>query len=60
MLLDYIIHWKVISKSTVKTTSIATKSCLFKRPFGNLGIGILALASSLEVPLALALQKFYL
>ena len=54
MLLGYMLYWKDISKLTVKAIRFATKSCQFKRPFENLGVGISASASSLE----LALQKF--
>ena len=53
MLLEYMFHWKDIRKLTVTTTSFATKSCVFKRLFGNLGI-----TSSLESVLASALQNF--
>ena len=40
MLLDYMFYWKDINKLIIKTISFTTKSCPFKRPFGNLGIGI--------------------
>ena len=53
MLLEYMFRWKDIRKLTVTTTSFATKSCVFKRLFGNLGI-----TSSLESVLASALQNF--
>ena len=45
------LYWKDISKLTAKAMRFATKSCLFKRPFENLDIGISASASSLELAL---------